>query len=153
MVVFCPFRSGQVTSMSHRVHHGWGRLPSSSIITVYQTRRCKKRTHIDFRIATRPRHPSTGQFLGVLQLVNPYYKCVSLRWGPWSPYAISIPMPSCAAYVGVLTDTPTLAPPFTPNTVLSLPVSPGKIIPRPSSDVHMPPPTGCPLPDTNSRPF
>ena len=51
------------TCMSHRGHHGRGRLPYSSITTVSCTCQCMKCTRIAVLVAKTPRHPVTGHRL------------------------------------------------------------------------------------------
>ena len=60
-----PFNDRHGTSMSHRGHRGWGRLPSSSTTTVSLTCRCQNCTIIVVRVNARPLHPLTGQVLGL----------------------------------------------------------------------------------------
>ena len=54
LVVFAPpsiyQRAFNGTSMSHRGHRGWGRLPSSRITAVSLTCRCQKCTLIAVRV-------------------------------------------------------------------------------------------------------
>ena len=59
-----PVRAFNGTSMTHRGHHGWERLTSYRITTVFLTGQCQKCTLIAVHVDARPLHPSTGQGLG-----------------------------------------------------------------------------------------
>ena len=50
--------------MSHRVHCGWGRFPSSRMTMVSRICRCRKCTCIAVLVAAWPGHPSTGDLCG-----------------------------------------------------------------------------------------
>ena len=147
-----PFSSRQVTIMSNRGNCGWGRFPSYSIIMVFRKCQCKNWT----RNSARPRQVLTGKFLGTPGVGK------TILYVHGSPPVDVVPQchippvsfPCCVCRWNIrLPATPTPSPTRTPNTVLSLAVSTGSIIPGPSCAVCMPPPTGCALPDTDVRPF
>ena len=49
-----PFKATHSTSMSQRGHHGWGRFPYSTMITVSRTWRCTKCTRNPIHAAALP---------------------------------------------------------------------------------------------------
>ena len=65
--------------MSHQEHRGWGRFPSSNIITVSLTCQWRKCNLISVYVFARPWHPSTGQFIEPPMVVKAVlYVCGSL---------------------------------------------------------------------------
>ena len=64
-MLFCdPLKDRHNTSMLHRGHCGWGRLPSPSITMVSCTCQFHKCTLMVIHVAARPLQTSTGQCLG-----------------------------------------------------------------------------------------
>ena len=70
--------------MSRQGHHGWGRFPSSKIITISQTCLCRKFTLISALVDAWPLHPLTGNFRGPTVVGN----CIQYIWG--YPYRVGI---------------------------------------------------------------
>ena len=56
-----PFKATHGTIMSQRGHLGWGKLPYSTIITVYRLLWFKMYTRRPVLVATLPLHPTSGQ--------------------------------------------------------------------------------------------
>ena len=96
--------------MSHLGHRGWGRLPSSSIITVSQTFLCREFILVAFHVDARPLHPLTrnsnsppavGKYIlyicgaGVSQFCLPttYFPCCVGRCTASNPTTIYSPQP------------------------------------------------------------
>ena len=59
-----PFKTAHGTIMSHQGQRGWGRFPSSTIITVSRTFWRRKCTRIPVLVFTLPLHPCTEQSCG-----------------------------------------------------------------------------------------
>ena len=131
--------------MSHWGHRGWGRLPSYSMITVSLTCCRIKFTLIDIRVAARPQHPWTGQFIAPPRLERPSCMFVAIRGGIWSPIAIYIPLLLHPESVYGLPATSLPFYPHIPNNSPWLSASLGIITLPLSSDYCMPPLTGYPI--------
>ena len=150
-VVAChPFRAFHGNSMYHQGHRGWGRSPSSSIITVSWTYLCRKCTLITVLVADHPLHPSTGNSRGSSRLGNTSYMSVALCHGLGYPISVYLPLLSHDASVDVLPATPPTFTHHNMNTALWLYISPGMLVTLLSSVYHTPPLTGYLLPGRGS---
>ena len=78
-----PFSDFHSTSISHRGHRGWGRLPSSSITTVSQAFQCNKCTRITVQVTDITLHPSTGQGLSPAFTENAILKALGSFTPPY----------------------------------------------------------------------